>query len=528
MLNQYTQRIISNPWPWLLGLASLQFFFFLGEHTFWDIDEPINAVCAREMFLAGNWLVPMFNDELRTGKPILTYWLMLSSYSVFGVSEFSARLPSALCITLLGLVITYFGRRLLDAQSGLIAGLLFMTSLHMTVMARAATPDAIFLLTLCTGLLAGLCYCVEDMRPKRMLMLAYVCFGLATLAKGPVSLLMPGLILLAYLLLTRQLNQWRQFHIGQGLIIMLLLALPWYSTVWLLTDGEWVQRFLFTDNIGRFLAPMEGHKGFPGYYLLTVLLGLFPWSGLLIGSLIHAPWRPSLLRLNPMRAFLLCWIVTFFIFFTVARTQLPNYMLPIYPALALLIAMWIRDAESSNMRRYLLWGAGLLAGGMLICGGIALQMQWPGDGIYALTFLPVCLAVLAAIRWRALTAPLLGGGMLILVLTLVSWVLPGLNQHKVSQQLGTAATAAGFGDHQLATYKYFQPSLLYYHGGKLPVLHNFDALSDWLKSGQAVVMPQSSLTELPADMQAQVHIHSQGFGMYARRELILLSFPISE
>jgi len=523
MFDHWSQRIIASPWPWLLGLAGLQFFFFLGGHTFWDIDEPINAVCAREMLLAGNWLVPMFNDELRTGKPILTYWLMLSSYSVFGVSEFSARLPSAICITLLGLIITYFGRRLLDAKTGLIAGLLFMTSLHMAVMGRAATPDAIFLLTLCTGLLAGLCYCVEEMRSQRMLWLAYVCLGLAMLAKGPVAMVMPGLVLLGYLILSRNLKQWRQFHIGKGIAIILLIALPWYITVWILTDGEWVQRFLFTDNIGRFLAPMEGHKGFPGYYLLTVLVGLFPWSGLLIGSLIHAPWRPTLLRLDPMRAFLICWIVIFLIFFTVARTQLPNYMLPIFPALALLMAMWIRDVERATMHRYLLWGAGLMSAAMLIGGGIALQIQWPGDGIYATTFAPVCLAVIAALRWRQYSLPLLTGGMLVLVIILVSWVLPGLNKHKVSQQLGTAATAAGFGDHQLAGYKYFQPSLLYYHGGHLPTLHTFDALSDWLRSGKAVVMPQSSLAELPADMQAKAHIHSQGFGMYARRELVLLS-----
>ncbi|PJA32105.1 MAG: hypothetical protein CO187_05785, partial [Zetaproteobacteria bacterium CG_4_9_14_3_um_filter_53_7] len=74
---------------------------------------------------------------------------------------------------------------------------------------------------------------------------------------------------------------WREFHIWRGGLIALTLALPWYIAVWLQTDGEWVQRFLLKDNVGRFLAPMEGHRGFPGFYLLTLLLGVFPWTGVL-------------------------------------------------------------------------------------------------------------------------------------------------------------------------------------------------------------------------------------------------------
>jgi len=524
MINFSANQMIERPWLWLIGLAAVQLLFMLGGHTFWDIDEPINASCSREMLEAANWLVPMFNGELRTGKPILTYWFMLTSYSLFGVSEFSARLPSALCITLLMLSITYFARRLLGAKYGLIAGGLFITSLHMTVIGRAATPDAVFLLFLCTGLLAGLCYCVEEFKPKNILWLAYACFGIAVLAKGPVAIAMPGMVLATWLLLTGNLRQWPSFHIGRGLLIIFALALPWYIAVWLQTDGEWVERFLITDNVGRFLAPMEGHKGFPGFYLLSLLLGLFPWTGILIGTLIHSVWRPSLLKQQPMRAFLISWIGVFFIFFTIARTQLPNYMLPVMPALILLMAMWLRDTAQETVNRYLLWSAGIISAALLIGGGFALQHQWPGDWYYAFSFLPVLLAVLIAWRQQEKSLQLITAGMVMMVIILASWALPGIDRHKASRTLAQSAAEAGYAKGSLAGYRYFQPSMLFYHGNNtLPVLVTPEELLEWLGQKRVAVVPERYMAELSPEIQAKLNVIKRAYGLYARQDLLLVN-----
>ncbi|OIO70365.1 MAG: hypothetical protein AUJ57_08450 [Zetaproteobacteria bacterium CG1_02_53_45] len=523
MMTGLAKQIIERPWLWLIGLAAVQLLFMLGGHTFWDIDEPINASCGREMLEASNWLVPMFNGELRSGKPILTYWLMLSSYSLFGVSEFSARLPSAICITLLTLVVTYFGRRLIGVKYGLLAGLMFITSLHMVVIGRAASPDAVFLLTLCTGLLAGMTYCVEAFRPKKMLWLAYACFGLAMLAKGPVSLAMPGMVLFAWLLLTGNFSRWREFHPWRGVMLALALALPWYIAVWIQTDGEWVQRFLLKDNVGRFLAPMEGHRGFPGFYLLTLLLGVFPWTGVLIGALMHGPWRPARLKEQPLRAFLISWIAVFFIFFTIARTQLPNYMLPVFPALMLFMAMWLRDTARQSVERYLLWAAGVLSFILLIGGGIALQRQWPGDWPYALSFLPLLIATVVAWQRRQLMFQSLTAGMMVMVLMLAGWVLPGFDSHKASRTLAESATAAGFAKGKLAGYRFFQESLLYYHGNNtLPVLYDPPELISWLENDGVAVIPQRDMDQLSAEVTARLDELNRVHGLYARQDLILV------
>jgi len=521
-----------NPWLLLCGLALVNFFFMLGGHSLWDVDEPNNAVCAREMLAAGNWWVPVFNGDLRFDKPILLYWLMMPAYSLLGVNEFTARLPSAMAITVLVGAVWYFTRRLLDARSGLVAALLLVSSLHMAVISRAATPDPLLILCLGFALLALLCVYVEN-KGGRLLPAAYVAMGVGVLAKGPVAVLMPGLVMLAFLLLMGDWRAWRRFRPFMGLAIVLAIALPWYVTVGVLTGGEWLEGFLFHHNIDRFTQPLQGHRGFPGFYLLTVLLGWFPWSGLLACVLLFGAWRLSRLRQQPMRLFLLCWLGVFLVFFTVARTQLPNYMLPVFPAVAALMALWLRDADEILRRKALViaaWAAAIMGFGLLIGGGVALQLQWPGDWMYGLSMLPLSIA---AVVWliRRQGSPLLpiALGMALSVALLAAWTLPGLDEHKISPRLANSATEAGFGGDELATFHYFQPSLLYYHGGRLPMLRDVQVLGDWLVDGKAVVMPSVALAELPREILPYLIIHDRVFGLYARKELLLLSLtPIEE
>jgi len=451
---------------------------------------------------------------------------------VFGISEFSARLPSALAISCLIAVVWYFGRRLLDARSGLIAAVLLVTSLHMAVIARAATPDPLLILCLGFALLAFLCVYVEG-RPGMLLPAAYAALGLGVLAKGPVAVVMPGLIMAAFLLLMGDWGSWRRFRPFMGLAIILAIALPWYVAVGVLTGGAWLEGFLLRHNVERFTQPLQGHRGFPGLYVLTVVLGWFPWSGLLVSALGFGAWRLGRLRQQPMRLFLMVWLGVFLVFFTAARTQLPNYMLPVFPAMAVLMALWLREAGDAARRKAFAvtaWTAAVLAAGLLIGGGIALQRQWPGEWVFAAALAPMCVAAAYwLLRRRAEPFFPIAAGMALTLALLSAWSLPGLESHKVSPRLAGAATAAGFGGDELATFRYFQPSLLYYHGGRLPQLNDVNSLGNWLVGGKAVVMPVEALAELPKDIFPYLVVHDRVHGMYARKELLLISLaPIGE
>ncbi len=517
-------------WPWLLGLLCIvDFWVGLGSHALWDVDEPNNAVCAREMLETRNWWVPVFNGDLRYDKPILLYWLLMPLYALFGVSEWTARLPSALAMTAMVFVIVMLTRRLSDMRTGLMAGTLFASALHIVLIARACVPDPLLMLSLGTALPMLLLHYLEQrqaasLRMSKELVCAYVAIGLGVLAKGPVAVAMPGLIVGTFLLLMGEFRHWRLFLPFRGLAMVALISLPWYIGVGILTDGDWLRGFILHHNIDRFTGALQGHHGFPGYYVLTTLAGWFPWTGLLLAALVFGPWRAADLRKHPVRLFLLSWMLVYLIFFSIARTQLPNYMLPSFMAAAMLMALWWRDADArwrQKAKRWTLVAAGVMALGICAGGGYALNRQWPGEWVYLLGALAVILAVIVSLR-RAMLASL-ATGMAVFVTSLTLWALPAFDEHKATPVLARTATVAGFGPEALGVYHYFQPSLLFYHGGRLPILGDQRQLADWLAHGRAVVMPESELPSLPDEIMPYLVVHARVHGLYARKWLVLLS-----
>ncbi|NWF38800.1 glycosyltransferase family 39 protein [Mariprofundus sp. NF] len=541
--------IYRQPLFWLLLICAVNFFAFLGGHSLWDVDEPNNAVCAREMWLAGNWWVPMFNGDYRFDKPILIYWLMIPLNALFGVNEWSARLPSAMAMTGLVAVIWFMSRRLIVAAVvklkedereliPLLAAGLFATSLHIIVIARAAVPDPLLMLSLGFTLPALLIVYLEEKKNRsksmpKLLIAAYVAIGLGVLAKGPIAGLMPLLIMVCFLIVMKDWKSWVLFRPFKGAAIALLVAAPWYIAVGILTQGEWLEGFIFRHNIERFTDPLQGHKGFPGLYIATVLLGWFPWSGLLAAMLAFGAWRLKALREDPIRLFMLCWIGVYILFFSIARTQLPNYVLPLFPAAAMLMAFGWADATDAIRQRarlWLGWSALILSLAIVIGGGLALEKMWPGEGHYIVAMLPV---VLASAWWiyskrGELWLPL-ALSMLLSIVLLSGWSVTNIEHHKVSRVLAAKADAAGFDGNNLATFYYFQPTLLYYHGGRLPMLKNVKEVGQWLSQGRGLVLAQSALELLPKEIIPYLVVHERVFGMYARRWLLLVSLrPVDE
>jgi len=537
------QAILKQPLLWLLVICAANFFAFLGGHSLWDVDEPNNAVCAREMLLAGNWWVPMFNGDYRFDKPILIYWLMMPLDALFGINEWTARLPSALSMTALVMVVWAMTRRLMAASdaivrdnTALMAAGMFATALHIIVIARAAVPDPLLMLALGIALPALLIAYLEQQQQASkkmpgMLIAAYIAIGFGTLAKGPVAGLMPLLIIASFLTLMGDWKHWHHFHPFKGMAIALAVALPWYITVGVMTDGVWLEGFIFHHNLDRFASPLQGHHGFPGLYILSILVGWFPWSGLLAASVVFGSWRLKLLRHEPLRLFLLCWLGVYIIFFSIARTQLPNYVLPVFPAAAILMAIsWSRANECLRQRllNWLIWGALLLSAGIVIGGGIALEKKWSGEGIYILSMLPM---LLASVWWlwsrrnnRAGDLRLLlAGCMAVCIVFLCGWSLKGIDHHKISGRLAAQASQAGFDGSELATFHYFQPSLLFYHGGRLPMLTDIAQVGEWLVAGKAVALPQDALELLPKAIIPYLIVHARVHGMYARKWLLLVS-----
>ncbi|HMP03837.1 MAG TPA: glycosyltransferase family 39 protein [Gemmatales bacterium] len=336
----------------VLGLA--WFLPGLGGFALWEEDEAHNAGCTQEMIAADTWVVPTFNYVLRPDKPALLYWLQRSAFAVVGPSELGARLPSALA-SLCTLLLTYeIGRRWANRTTGLAAALMLGTMLMFGVLSKAATPDGLFIAAI-TACMATYLFSLGR-GSSRWLVLYGLTAGLAILAKGPAGLFLPTGIIGLHLIWQRELKQLWSRHLLTGLLLLIAVALPWYLAVGIETRFQFWQGFFGQHNVGRFLNPMEGHGG--GWWLqpLLMLATTAPWSAFLIWLWWGKPLSPDPVstnggdRLETGRAWLRpatgtdavtrllgLWLVAWVLFFSLAATKLPNYLVPAFVPLALLL-----------------------------------------------------------------------------------------------------------------------------------------------------------------------------------------------
>ena len=389
---QVSPRPDRRRWLLLAGVAAVLFFTRLGASPLWDRDEPRNARCAVEMLDRGDWIVPTFNGQLRTHKPVLLYWLMIPCFAVGGVSEATARFPSAVLSIATVLSTYWIGLSLWNHRAAWWGAIALASCLLFVVEARAATPDAALV---CFVTLALACYVhrlgsgegpirwqVSELRqPSGSQTLGgwphaamYLAIALAVLAKGPVGLVLPiAVLVLTHLAAslryrfdsgetTRSDASWLvtwttliarilgQLRVLRGLLLLVCVAGPWYMAVTWQTEGQWLREFLVTHNLARAMEPMEGHGGGIWFYPMTLFVGFFPWSifALPIALYVIRIWRDRSQR--PAVGFLMAWLFVYLATFTVAGTKLPNYLLPVYPALALLTGRYLADWEEIRRR----------------------------------------------------------------------------------------------------------------------------------------------------------------------------------
>jgi len=317
------------------------------------LDEAKNATCAKEMLARSNLIVPTFNGELRTDKPPLHYFFMMLAYKAFGVNEFSARFFSSL-FGILTVILTYgFSKRFFNERVGIGAALVLLSSLHFNLQFHFAVPDP-YLIFFITLALMAFFTALEEHRPK-VFYIFYLALGLGFLAKGPVAIALPGLIVLLYLLFSKQFTpkNLKLMRIPTGALLFLIVAAPWFVMVGLETDNEWLRSFFLKHNISRFSDTMEGHGG--PFYLtpLFALIGMLPFS-MFAPQAIYYAWKVRSDQ-NRLLLFLLIVVGVFVGFFSISQTKLPNYIVPMYPFFAIILAYFISDQDELKMRQYKLW-----------------------------------------------------------------------------------------------------------------------------------------------------------------------------
>jgi 4-amino-4-deoxy-L-arabinose transferase-like glycosyltransferase len=507
----------------------------LGAPTLWDIDEGNNAECAREMLVSGNWVVPVFNYRLRTDKPVLLYWLQMLAYLAFGVSELSARLPSALALLGATLAVYWMGQRMFGARSAFLGGALLLIAPGAAGAAHFANPDALLLACTTAGL--ALLWREISCPGQGSFLLVGVCLGLGTLAKGPVGVVLPAAVALAYSAWARK---WRWLLTPRlGLLVLgaVVTALPWYLLVAAETKGVWVKEFLLKHNLERGRSVMEGHGGPFFYYLLVLIPGLMPWS-LFIGPALWDAWtRRSVEKEGDSVRFLFCWAGAYLAFFSAAGTKLPNYVLPAYPALALLLGAWVQRWSEGEVTlpRWVEWtGMALLgiAGGGAFAGMIVAARLRGLDGLAAWSWIGWILAAAAgAACWRLASQDRRGaswivtGSSLAFVALLAGGALPALNEDKPARRLASALPRGHREmEVRIAASRWWQPSLVFYTEREVEQLEGPATVASFLDQPipAFVAIPESDLEELRRH-SAKVKVLTRSGDLYRGRKVVLVT-----
>lgn len=352
----------------LLVIGWIAFGWNLGNVGLIDETEPLFAEASRQMLLTGDWITPFFNGETRFDKPALIYWCQAIAYSIMGVNEWAARTPSALAA--MGVIalafytvqwhftkkdeleqVTNLPRRYLTAA---LAAALMALNPEMIVWGRTGVSD--MLLTGCIGSTL-LCFFLGYAQNNRVIVIAnwqfpnqwylasYVLIAGAILTKGPVGIVLPGLIMIAFALYVGKFWQiWREMRPILGMVIVLVLSLPWYILVTWRNGWNFINAFFVYHNIERFTEVVNGHSAPWYFYFLVVLLGFAPYAVYIPESLVRLKlWQRSYWlqkeRSQHLGLFVSLWFLGVFGFFTVSVTKLPSYVLPLMPAAAILVAL---------------------------------------------------------------------------------------------------------------------------------------------------------------------------------------------
>jgi len=530
----------------------------LGGPSLWDIDEGNNAECAQEMYESGNWVVPHFNYKLRVDKPALLYWLQATAYHVCGTNEFAARLPSALASLLALLVVYELGRSFFDRSAALLAGLILASSIAFCAAAHFANPDA--LLNLCT-LLTFWCLWNHTTRRGWWLLGAGAACGLGMLAKGPVALVLPMTTAFLFFLCRRELRRWWDVRLLGAAVVFCLIAAPWYIWVGAETKGAWLIGFFWKHNVERAVGVMENHSGPFFYYGLILIAGLTPWSVFLGPTLWRAlslkPWRvvvrgkslkvrlPCARESRPEVQLLLCWIAVWLVFFTVVRTKLPNYILPAYPALALLTASFLNDwrrgrltlpawVMPTSLMCLALVGAGVGAG--LLLAGDALPLAIKGRRLPGLEMGAwlggVFVAGAAAAAWcgrRGRRGGLIGcvaTGGIVFTAMLAFWGVGLVDRYKAARPLVQALPQ----DHlyrevRVGAIDYCQPSLVFYCRREVQCPENIIRAIEFLHTPLPVYLfvSEEAWEQVRVFAPASYRLVARHRDLYNGREVLLMT-----
>jgi len=441
----------------VLFLAIVAFYFYgLGHLPLVGPDEPRYAQVAREMFLRHDLVTPTLGGHTWFEKPALLYWLMIASFKILGVSEFSARLGSAVCglLTILavwlvaGEVERGFQRRE-QSGYGFLSALVVATCLGLIVFARGASFDIVIVMTTTWALCLFHLQELTEVTRKRSLLLAgfYVFVGLSLIAKGLVGIVIPLGVVLCYFVLRRSWPRSTWLSLFWGLPLAILISAIWYGPVISRNGWPFIDEFFIQHHFARYLSNKYHHPQPIYFYLPIAALLTLPWTAFLVDALVGVRlwhWKESD-PLSKTRVFAFAWFVVPILFFSFSGSKLPGYILPVVPAAAFLIA----DRMAHGQSRWPMRATGLIC---VVLGVIGFVFLWRSGFVNVwcalLVAIPLLVGGLCAVLWKrtnTTSVSLIASSILVMLVVVLICAAPSFAQRDSVRDLLEIADARGYG-----------------------------------------------------------------------------------
>lgn len=499
----WTDAAAAAGWGRLLLLLALMTLFhyvlLTTASTLWDRDEPRFSRATVEMVRSGDYLVPTFNGSLRPDKPVLIYWLMSIPVKLFGPGELTCRAVAPFAAAVAALLTAWIGRRLAGPLVGVLAAAFMIATPLLAVSGSAATTDALLLACITAAVAVFIHAWQSRMRVAHVAGLT-LALAAALLTKGPVGLAVPLLAMAAIMATTRATAGTTVRACLPGLLAAVALSiaffLAWGLPANAATSGEFLRRGLGHHVVSRAVTPLESHGGqwyvFLLYYIPVILVAFFPWTLYLVPALGGTSAAPPG---QPGRRIALAWALPVIVLMSLVATKLPHYILPVWPALALLAALKFKQSLTAPAPAQR--GAGARAGRWL-CGLVGSVL---GIGlVVAPWFIPVFgikvqavsagMAMLA-MTWLALrhhsrgrhvaTAVTLLAGMSVVVLTVALRLLPALEAVKPAPRVAAAVNELTPPSVPVSTCGFGEPSLTFYLDRSPVEALDESALGEWAR-----------------------------------------------
>jgi hypothetical protein len=517
--------ISRNDFLLMLFLLALSLFLYtlkLGDYPFFNPDEGIHAEVARRMVVDGDWITPRFNGNNFYDKPILYYWLTALSFMFFGINEFAARFPAAV-LGAFGVLITYLlGKILYDRWTGFMGALILSVSFQYIFLSRLVVHDISLTFGITLSLFLFYYGFLQSKTRTWVIPFFYISLAWSVLAKGPIGLLLPGMIIGLFILLRKELKLIKELRPGLGIIIFLPLIATWYVPV-SLANKDFLYYFIVHQHLQQFLSAAQSTHNAPVYYYLPAFLGgFFPWSFFMPYAWFKTLSPFKIVRERKEDLFLILWFTIPLLFFSIARSKLSTYILPIYPAAAIMVArIWkdyiVSDQVKNNGLLYpfialitiliptimylIIYHPSYIYIGVLLFAGIALS--------FYLLYLNKAAASFALLALTSVTV----------FLAVTIYIMPFFIHMFSTKDLAKYLRQVSLPADSVACYRREQNSTVFYSGRLIQRVKNQAALSEYIKQRNDwfLVMDDKDYQKYQAVLGGKAHV------IYREGEHLLLT-----